>query len=214
MITNLGDYLASSTVYFMYNTTDQGGSSVAPTADGAIRIYKNASTTQRSSQAGITLDNNFDTADLGDGVQHVTVDTSDNTDAGFYAAGNDYFIILDTATIDGETVSAVLAMFSIENRTVNADRVASDSTAAANLAAGANAVISGAFSGTPSTTTAATDLSGYAADALIGRYVYVTSGTYKGQASLITDYVVAAATLTYETLPAGAPSSTDSFIIA
>jgi len=113
----LGDFAPDATVYCMYNTTDQGGASVSPTTDGTIRVYKDASATQRSSQAGITLVADFDSAaDLDVGVHHVTIDLSDDTDSGFYAAGHEYFIVLDEAAIDGQNISCVIGQFSILNR--------------------------------------------------------------------------------------------------
>jgi hypothetical protein len=51
------------------------------------------------------------------GVHHVRIDTSDDTDAGFYTNA-DYFVVLAGATIDGVTVNRVLAHFSLDNRNV------------------------------------------------------------------------------------------------
>jgi hypothetical protein len=50
------------------------------------------------------------------GIHQVAVDLSDNADAGFYAAGHDYFVELHNATIDSQTVNAWLGCFSIQNR--------------------------------------------------------------------------------------------------
>lgn len=77
----------------------------------------------------------------------------------------------------------------------------------------ATAVVDGAFTGTPTTTTGNTDLTGFAADVFIDRYIYITSGTYQGEFAKITDYVVASGVLTYEAL-SGAPANTDTFVIA
>jgi hypothetical protein len=67
-------------------------------------------TTERTSSNGITDTVNFDGIT---GVHHCTIDLSDNTDAGFYSAGSDYFVVLVGAVIDGQTVNATLAQFSI-----------------------------------------------------------------------------------------------------
>ncbi len=83
----------------------------------------------------------------------------------------------------------------------------------AELQAKATAVVSGAFTGTPTTTTGNTDLTGFAANVFIDRYIYITSGTYQGGFAKITDYVVASGVLTYEAL-SGAPAATDTFVIA
>lgn len=109
----LGDYAASATVDFMWSTFAADGASITRGTDGSIRIYKNNSVTQRSSSAGITDTEDFDSLT---GLHHLRIDLSDNTDAGFYAAGSEYFIVLQGAVIDGETVNCVLAQFSIENR--------------------------------------------------------------------------------------------------
>ena len=51
------------------------------------------------------------------GIQMFSVDLSDNTDAGFFAAGNDYFVVLyPDETVDTQNVSKVIAQFSIQNR--------------------------------------------------------------------------------------------------
>lgn len=107
----LGDYPVNATVEHKWNTNDQAGGSVTRATDGSIRIYKDGSGTQRSSSAGITDTEDFDSLT---GVHHLTIDLSDNTDAGFYAAGHEYQVVLAGAVIDSQTVNAVLAHFSIE----------------------------------------------------------------------------------------------------
>ena len=72
----LGDYAADSTVEFKWNTRGADGASITRTTDGSIRIYKDNSATQRSSSAGITDTEDFDTLT---GVHHCQIDLSDNT---------------------------------------------------------------------------------------------------------------------------------------
>lgn len=117
MIQQLGDYVAGATLRFMWNTNGQDGASITRATNGSIRIYKNNSTTERTSSAGIMDTEDFDTLT---GVHQCSIDLSDNTDAGFYAAGNNYFVVLAGAVIDTKTVNVCLAQFSIENRTVSA----------------------------------------------------------------------------------------------
>jgi hypothetical protein len=112
---NVGDFAVNSTVRFMWNTNAASGASITRATNGTIRIYKNNSTTERTSSNGITDTEDFDSQT---GVHHCNIDLSDNTDAGFYAAGNDYMVVINGATIDGQTVNACIAMFSIENRFV------------------------------------------------------------------------------------------------
>ena len=114
----LGEFRVNATVRLMWNTNAVAGESITRATNGSIRIYKNGSTTERTSSAGITDTEDFDTLT---GVHHLSIDLSDNTDAGFYAAGNDYFVVLQGATIDGKTINAALASFSIENRNPQVD---------------------------------------------------------------------------------------------
>jgi hypothetical protein len=116
MIQQLGDFLSGSIVRFMWTSNNAAGASVNPSVNGTIRIYKDGSTVERASSAGITYTVGFDALT---GVHQVVIDLSDNSDAGFYAAGSEYFVVLVGATIDGQTVNAVLAQFSIEKRSEN-----------------------------------------------------------------------------------------------
>lgn len=113
---HLGDFLAGETVEFKWNTISNANGSasrVASPPNGTISIYKNGSATQRASSSGITDTPDFDGLT---GVHHLSIDLSDNADAGFYAAGNDYQVVVAGLTIDALTINAVIAEFSIENR--------------------------------------------------------------------------------------------------
>lgn len=109
----IGDFRAGTTVNHKWASNDAAGASITRATNGSIRIYKGSSTTERSSATGITDTEDHDSLT---GVHHVTIDLSSDADAGFYAAGNDYFVVLAAATIDGETVNHPLFSFSIENR--------------------------------------------------------------------------------------------------
>jgi len=104
----LGDFAEDATVRFSWDTADSDGASITRATDGTISVYKDGGTTQ--STAGVTDTEDFDSLT---GVHHCAVDTS--ADA-FYATGSDYSVILSGATIDGQTVNATLAEFSIQNR--------------------------------------------------------------------------------------------------
>ncbi len=112
----LGDYATSSTVQAWLNTFDGNGASLTSTMTAAsnMRVYKDGSTTERASTNGYALTKDFDSVT---GIVYCAVDTSDNTDVGFFAAGHDYAIVIQGATINAQTVSVVLATFSIANRT-------------------------------------------------------------------------------------------------
>lgn len=112
---DLGYVPASSTIYLYFTTHAQTGASVAPASAyeaADVQLYKNNSATQRSSTAGWTMTSPFDSIT---GLHVLTIDLSDNTDAGFYAAGNQYTAVLsaDTETVDGLTVVAVIGTFFI-----------------------------------------------------------------------------------------------------
>jgi len=104
----LGDFKKDSTLYFCWDTNDKNGASITRATNGTIKVYKDDGTSENSS--GITDTEDFDGLV---GVHNCKIDLS--ADA-FYAKGHDYSVVLAGATIDGETVDAVLATFSIENR--------------------------------------------------------------------------------------------------
>jgi hypothetical protein len=117
----LGDYADDSTVRIFFTTSDGSGGAVAPsTAFEAadIVIYKNNSATQKATTNGITMTSPFDTVT---GLHLVEIDCSNDTgDAGFWATGNDYSVVLSPdETVDSQTVVAAIAQFSIENRIVS-----------------------------------------------------------------------------------------------
>lgn len=114
----VGDFIAGSTVKVMWNTNAGDGSSITRATDGTLKIFKGTNIAERTSLAGVTQSEDFDGAT---GVHAVSIDLTDNTDAGFYAAGNDYFLVYTGMTIDGKTVNNAIAQFSIENRTQYAD---------------------------------------------------------------------------------------------
>lgn len=120
MIQQLGDFPVNAIVRFLWSTNGQDGASITRAVNGSLRIYKNDSVTERASAVGITDTEDFDTLT---GVHHCKIDLSDNTDAGFYAAGSDYFVVLAAATIDTKTVNAPLAQFSIGKKPENQSQV-------------------------------------------------------------------------------------------
>lgn len=102
----LGDFAEDATVRFGWNTNAIAGESITRATNGTVSVYKDGGTTQ--STAGITDTEDFDSLT---GVHLCVIDTS--ADA-FYVAGSEYMVVLSAATIDGKTINAVLAHFSIE----------------------------------------------------------------------------------------------------
>ena len=104
----LGDFAEDATLHHIWNTNDSSGASITRATNGTISVYKDNGLTQ--STAGITDTEDFDGLT---GVHALTIDLS--ADA-FYATGSNYSVVLSAATIDGQTVNAAIAHFSIENR--------------------------------------------------------------------------------------------------
>lgn len=137
------------TAYPVFFTTHaQTGAMVAPSTafeitdgDSDIRVYKDNSATQRTSGAGFTMVSPFDAIV---GLHLVTFDLSDNTDAGFWAVGSRYTVVLTAdETVDGLSVlGTVIGRFRImaaENTAgepvVDVKRISGDATAADNAEA-------------------------------------------------------------------------------
>ena len=113
----LGDFKLGQTVRMYFTTHEAGGGRVDPLSAfeaADIRVYKDDDTTEHTTGA---LDNLVTTFDSLVGLHYVSVDTSDTTDAGFFAVATDYVVVLyPDETVDDEVVVRVLGMFSIENR--------------------------------------------------------------------------------------------------
>lgn len=115
---DLGIVHPGTTLYIPFATFDSNDPSASVTMSGFavtdIEIYKNGSTTQRSSDSGYALlDTDGTDFDTITGIHGFSVDLSDNTDAGFYAAGAQYWVVVSSITVDAATVSFVAATFRI-----------------------------------------------------------------------------------------------------
>jgi len=112
-----GDFTEDATVYIPFNTFTSDDPSASCTITNLlntdIHIHKDSGLTQRNNAAGITMSVDFDGIT---GNHLVTIDTSDDTVAGFWVAGHDYFVRMEGVIIDGATVNAWIGSFSIENR--------------------------------------------------------------------------------------------------
>jgi hypothetical protein len=105
----------NETIFIPFNATDPAtGDSVVLATDGTIKVYKGASLTQRTSASGITFDED---ADAITGRHSITIDTSDNDDAGFYVNNQIYTVVIDGAVVVGaDPVNVFLAQFKIDQR--------------------------------------------------------------------------------------------------
>lgn len=126
MTIHLGYVAANSTLYIPFHTFDSNGASITLTglAVTDIEIYKNGSTTQRASDNGyVLLDTDGIDFDGLTGIHGFSVDLSDNSDAGFYAAGSTYWVVVSSVTVDTRTVSFVAATFFIGPIAANATQI-------------------------------------------------------------------------------------------
>jgi hypothetical protein len=90
------------------------GASVTLTGLAAtdIEIYKDGGVTQRASDAGYTLlDTDGIDFDGITGIHGFSIDTGDNTDAGFYTVGAWFHVVVSTVTVDSQTVSFIACAF-------------------------------------------------------------------------------------------------------
>lgn len=110
---DLGTVKPGSTIRIPFSSYDKDdGSSVSMTnyAAADILIYKDGGTTERASTAGFTATTDFD----GKTGKHLAViDLADNTTAGFYNAGSEYLVAVDSVTVDGVTTGGWIARFRI-----------------------------------------------------------------------------------------------------
>lgn len=111
-----GRRYTGSTVRIPFSTfnASMGSVTISGLATSDIKVYKGSSMTQRSSTSGFSLIDT-DGIDLDGivGLHGIALDLSDNTDSGFYAADNQYFVVLDNIVVNGQTVSPMIATFDI-----------------------------------------------------------------------------------------------------
>lgn len=117
----LNDIEEGSIVSLPITTHVAAGANVAPSSAfeiDDIRVYRGASATQRSSTAGMSIVSPFDSLT---GVHMLEIDCSDNTDAGFWAAGNMYHVMLvPDETVDGQAIAVHVGSFGISHGLVAA----------------------------------------------------------------------------------------------
>lgn len=110
----LGDYNTIETVKIPFNTFSSNDPSASVTVTdliaGDVEIHKDGNTTQRTSDNGVTVAIDFDSVT---GNHIISIDLSDNSDAGFYSAGSRYQIRLEGITVDGATLNVWIGTFSI-----------------------------------------------------------------------------------------------------
>lgn len=103
----LGDFKRGQTLTFLWSTYAATGSSSTPTTAGTVTVYKDGDATE----SGVNI---VDTRSF-DGKTGIHL-CSCVLNAAFHTPGSDYTVVLLGAVIDGQTVNATLATFSLENR--------------------------------------------------------------------------------------------------
>lgn len=143
MTRELGSYNTTGTrtnVRFQFSTHASAGGNVAPSSAfeaADLRIYRAAdsaaySATQRNSSNGVTMTSPFDSLT---GVHDIAIDLTDNSDAGFYAAGYRYSVVLaPDETVDSQTITGVvLAEFEIGPPPANVTQLGGSSQSLTDL---------------------------------------------------------------------------------
>ena len=105
-MTYIGDFQAGAQVNAYFTTNDQSGAAVTMTSATA-RVYKNNTTTQIAGTVTVDVDSQT-------GLHRVTIDTS--ADSSHYSVNSDFAIVV-AATVDSQSVRAVVGRFSIQKRT-------------------------------------------------------------------------------------------------
>lgn len=115
---NFGIVRPGTTLYVPFHTFDSNDPSASVTLTGLatsdIEIYKDGSTTQRASDAGYTLlDTDGIDFDTITGIHGFSINLADNTTAGFWAAGSQYWVVVSSITVDAATINFIAATFQI-----------------------------------------------------------------------------------------------------
>jgi hypothetical protein len=159
MTINYGDVAADITLYIPFASYNSDGASVTLTglAVTDVEIFKDGSVTQRASDAGYALlDTDGIDFDGITGIHGFSIDLSDDTTAGFYAVGSQYWVVVSAVTIDAQTVNFIAATFrivpaeasagvpdvnvaSIDANAITATSIAADAITAAKVAADVHA---------------------------------------------------------------------------
>lgn len=118
MIRDLGTVRPGTKLYVPFHTFDSNDPSASVTISGLattdIEIYKDGSTTQRASDAGYALlDTDGIDFDSVTGIHGVEIDLADNTTAGFFEAGSQYWVVIASITVDAATINFIPVTFRI-----------------------------------------------------------------------------------------------------
>lgn len=115
---DFGTVRPGTTLYIPFATYDSNDPTASVTTTGLgttdIEIYKDGGTTQRGSDNGYALlDTDGIDFDGLTGIHGFSVNLADNSTAGFYAAGSQYWVVVSSITVDSGTISFIAATFRI-----------------------------------------------------------------------------------------------------
>lgn len=115
---DFGTVRPGTTLYVPFATYDSNDPTASVTMTGLavtdIEIYKDGGMTQRGSDNGYTLlDTDGIDFDGITGIHGFSVDLADNSTAGFYASGSQYWVVVSSITVDAGTINFIAATFRI-----------------------------------------------------------------------------------------------------
>ena len=186
---NWGRVALGTVLPFMFTTYDgatgasEEGSGLAVTD---IEIYKaGGGLTQRSSDTGYALlDADGHALDSIVGLAGFTIDTGDNTDAGFFVAGGYYIVVVSSVTVDTQTVNFIAGTFSLGPtltvagvEEVDLTHIAGSAVSTSTAQLGVNAVQAGGTAWGSGAITAASIASDAITDAKVASDVTIASVT-------------------------------------
>lgn len=105
---DLGNIAEDAPAQFLWGTFGCCGGSITRETNGTVKVNRVSDDTDVT---GTSVTDAEDTPDVG--VHSCIVATSDNAD---YIIDEDYVVWVDGMVVDGQTLNAVIARFSIENR--------------------------------------------------------------------------------------------------
>lgn len=111
---NWGAIPAGTVIPFPFAAYGASGESltISGLATTDIEVYKGTSVTQRSSDNGYALiDTDGIDIDSTTGIHGFSIDTSDNTDSGFYSVGSLFYVVVNAITINSQTVRFIAGTF-------------------------------------------------------------------------------------------------------
>ena len=179
-----------------YDSNDPAASvTITGLATSDIEVYKDGSNTARTSDSGYALLGGDGVDEFGTGIHGVSISLADNTQAGFYASGSQYFATIASITVDAGVVNAITATWRIGYE---------------------DAVLNTTINGAPGSQTEFVLLTGPAEnDALNGCVVLIHDVASAVQLSfaIILDYVGATKTVTLVVAPTFTIATTDNVAV-